>query len=101
MICPTCGHKFALTWSKYWKSFFDTHACPSCGSRFKVVVSRSYLFLICVLAFIFGGMPAVAVSFMTHSVLFGVAICVTLAIVVVIPFDRWTADKHRPVKPIG
>lgn len=100
MTCPTCGHEFVLTWSRYWKSILGAHTCPSCHCRLKVAFSASYFFLICALAFIFGGMPAVAVVFITHSVFYGAVLCAILAILVVFPFDRWMVDNHKTTRSL-
>jgi hypothetical protein len=40
MECPWCGHRFPMTWRRYFLSPLGKHSCPACGkqSRFRRTV---------------------------------------------------------------
>jgi hypothetical protein len=100
MKCPHCAHSFALTWDKYFSSFFGHHTCPACGKRFKIILSVSYFLLLCAIALVAGGTPAIIAFFLSHNFWYTIAAYLLFGFGIVVPFDRYMANTFRPVKPI-
>jgi VIT1/CCC1 family predicted Fe2+/Mn2+ transporter len=100
MICPTCNHKFPLTWTRYRQALFDYHTCPSCRKRFKLAATAWYSLALVLVAAIFGSLPALIVFFVTTNVYYGLVTSLVLSFAIVLPLDRWLGDKYRRAEPI-
>jgi len=97
MTCPGCQAQTPLTWERYFSSPLG-HTCPKCEKHFKFPLTARHFSVLALAGLAAGALPTILVDLATQSLGIGLIAGWFVALLVILPLDRWMDDHYSEGK---